>query len=115
MEYSAENCTAELIMPGSPDQIKYQFDLLMNIARQICPVFTGHIRRDDGLILVPACRSHASKQKNLITVWWNGSSLKFDIRPRPKGVLEPQKFSDHELSEYHQRLAARFELLRKLQ
>jgi len=111
MPYAAADCTSMNIMPECPEHIRNQFDLLMNAARAVCDDFTGNPRGDGGWAFVPACRTNAHWQTNLLTVWSTSQSLTFDIRPWPPGVSGRQRFSKADLASIEQRLASRFALM----
>jgi hypothetical protein len=103
--------SAANLIPNATPVVAAQFNQVLLTLRQVCAEFHGNERNDSAWIFVPGFRLNAASQRNLITVWPNGASLKLDIRPRPPGELRPVTFAEEEIGAYQARLQLRHDQL----
>lgn len=65
-----------------------QLEQLHDLVLSVCPDCLVKQRGDDGLIYVPPERREAARDKNLLTVWAEGTGVRMRIMPDPEEVYD---------------------------
>ena len=65
-----------------------QLQQLHNLVLEVCPDCLVKQREDEGLIYVPPQRQHATRNKNLLTMWAEPSGVRMRIMPEPEEMYD---------------------------
>jgi len=65
-----------------------QLEMLHDLVVGVCPDCLIKKRNDDALIYVPPERREASRNKNLLTLWAEGTGVRMRIMPEPEEMYD---------------------------
>jgi hypothetical protein len=77
--------------PGVISQLEQLHDLVLSV----CPDCLVKQRKDEGLIYVPPERFEAARDKNLLTMWAEGTGVRMRIMPDPEEMYDASNRVDY--------------------